>query len=81
MKCRSHSAPASNQMRIGTVKRPTRRSRGTACKLRLQVPSAFGSGRPSPLRWAASETSGQFDQIHRREDVGRTYDEPIALAD
>jgi hypothetical protein len=23
---------------------------GTACKLRLQVPSAFGSGRPSPLR-------------------------------
>jgi hypothetical protein len=24
--------------------------KGTACKLRLQVPSAFGSGRPLPLR-------------------------------
>jgi len=29
--------------------------KGTACKLRLQVPSAFGSGRPLPLRYTVGD--------------------------
>ena len=38
------------QLKLMGEQAPNMAVKGTACKLRLQVPSAFGSGRPLPLR-------------------------------
>ena len=47
VRCRSVSSRLSSSLRRPL---PNMAVKGTACKLRLQVPSAFGSGRPLPLR-------------------------------
>jgi len=50
VRCRSVISRLSSSQRRPL---PNLAVKGTACKLRLQVPSAFGSGRPLPLRWAS----------------------------